>query len=148
MPKIHKWVNFYSWITVAAVIYGILAAHLPFLIGHPWSTCKVAGSDCACVLVFHLYEVPLTTFNAFVAWYGLKKFSTATLPRFRSLVGFAVTANLVFFTFETGLLLDGIRREAPTWENIALTSVALILLTGAGLGIYLKNLMTPSGELQ
>ncbi len=144
--KIQKWVTFYSWITIAAVIYGILAAHVPFIIGHPWSSCKVAGSDCACVLVFHLYEVPLTLFNTYVGWYGLKRFSSVTLPRFRSLVGFAVTANLVFFTFETGLLLDGLRRQAPTWENVLLTSVALILVVGAGLGIYLKNLLTEPGQ--
>ena len=137
--RIEWWIKFYSWITVAAVIYGILAAHLPFIIGHPWSSCKVSGSDCGCVLVFHFYEVPLVLFNAYIAWYGLKKFSRKRLQSFISLVTFAVMVNLAFFTFETGLLLDSLRREAPLWETVALVSVALVLVSGAGLGIYLKQ---------
>jgi hypothetical protein len=50
-----------------------------------------------------------------------------------------VVANVVFFTFEIGLLLDGLRREAPVWETIALSSIALILISGAGLGVYVKQ---------
>ena len=139
--KIEWWVRFYAWITVAAVIYGIAAAHVPFIIGHPWSSCKVSGSDCGCVWVFHFYEVPLVLFNAFVAWYGLKRFSRKRLQSFSSLVSFAVMTNIAFFTFEIGLLLDGLRREQQLWETLALVSVALVLISGAGLGIYLKQMI-------
>lgn len=139
---IQWWVGLYSWITVGAVVYGVAAAHAPFLIGHPWSTCRVSGSGCGCVLVMHLFEVPLVTFNALVAWYGLKRFSPETLPRFRSLVGFAVTANLVFFVFEIGLLIDSLRLEVPAWEIVLLSTIAIMLVSGAGLGIFLKQKMT------
>ncbi|MGE3800077.1 MAG: hypothetical protein AB7H80_03585 [Candidatus Kapaibacterium sp.] len=137
--NVEQWVKFYSWITVAAVIYGFAAAHVPFIIGHPWSSCKVSGSDCACVLVFHLFEVPLVSFNAFIAWYGLKKFSLERVERFSSLLSFAFTVNLLFFAFEICLMLDGLRRQAPDWENYALLSVALILVFGAGLSLFLKQ---------
>ncbi len=133
------WVRCYSYITVGAVLYGVAAAHVPFIIGVPWSTCETGGSKLACVLVFHLYEVPLVGFNAFFAWYGLKRFSPQTARSYASLLSFAVLANLAFFTFETGLLLDGLRREAPLWETLTLFSVALILISGAGLGVYIKQ---------
>ena len=137
--SIEKWVRFYSWITVGAVVYGIAAAHVPFIIGHPWSSCKVSGSDCACVLVFHFFEVPMVSFNAFIAWYGLKKFSRGNVNRFASLLGSAFTVNLIFFAFEICLMLDGLRRQAPEWEGWALFSVALILVSGSGLALILKQ---------
>ena len=139
--KIEHWVKLYSWITFGAVIYGILAAHVPFIIGHPWTTCEVCGSKLGCVLVFHLYEVPLVSFNAFIVWYGLKRFSRKTIHNYMSLLTFSVVVNIAFFTFECGLLLDGIRREQALWETLALTSVAMILIGGAGLAIYVKQLM-------
>ena len=133
------WVRFYSRLTFGAVLYGIAAAHVPFIIGHPWSTCKAGGPDCACVLVFHLFEVPLVSFNAFIAWYGLKRFSRERLRSFTSLLGFAFTVNLLFVAFEICLMLDGFRRQAPEWESWALLSVALILVFGSGLSLYLKQ---------
>ena len=139
-------VKLYSRITVFAVLYGIAAAHIPFLIGHSWTTCKVCGSELGCVLTFHLYEVPLVSYNAFVAWYGLKKFSHDTLQNYMSLLTFAVMANLVFFTFETELIFDSLCREAPLWETLALYSVAIILLAGAGLGIYVKQILVETAK--
>ncbi len=137
--KIKWWVTFYSYITFFAVFYGIAAAHVPFIIGHPWTSCEINGCGLCCVLVFHMYEVPLVLFNAYIAWYGLKKFSKVTITNFMSLINFAVAANFAFFTFETILLQDSIKREAPCWESIALTSVALILCGGSFLGIYVKQ---------
>jgi hypothetical protein len=32
-----------------------------------------------------------------------------------------------------------VKSNAPTWESIALTSVALILVVGAGFGLYVKQ---------
>jgi len=139
LEKVEWWVRIYSYITIGALIYGVAAAHIPFFIGIPWSSCEVCGSNLACVLVFHFYEVPLVSFNAFFAWYGLKRFSPGTSYNYSSLLTFAVVANVVFFTFEIGLLLDGLRREAPLWETIALSSIALILISGAGLGVYVKQ---------
>lgn len=137
--KVVWWVRLYSYITIGALIYGIAAAHIPFLIGVPWTSCEVCGSKLACVLVFHFYEVPLVSFNAFFAWYGLKRFTPGTSHNYSSLLTFAVVSNIAFFTFEIGLLLDGLRREAPLWEAIALSSIALILISGAGLGVYVKQ---------
>ena len=139
LEKVVWWVRLYSYITIGALIYGIAAAHIPFLIGVPWTSCEVCGSKLACVLVFHFYEVPLVSFNAFFAWYGLKRFTPGTSHNYSSLLTFAVVSNIAFFTFEIGLLLDGLRREAPLWEAIALSYIALILISGAGLGVYVKQ---------
>lgn len=93
------------------------------------------------MLTFHLYEVPLVCFNAFVAWYGLKRLSRATAPNFASLVSFAVMGNVAFFTFEIVLLKESLCRDAPCWELLALTSIATILVVGAGLGVFIKQLL-------
>jgi hypothetical protein len=137
--KVQWWIRLYSYITFAAILYGVVAAHLPALIGHPWSSCEFCDCKWACVLVFHLYEVPLVAFNTFVAWYGLKRFSVITVHNFNSLLTFNIVSNLAFFTFESLLLLDSVRSNAPTWESIALTSVASILVGGAGFGLYVKQ---------
>jgi hypothetical protein len=137
--KVDWWVKFYSYITIAAVLYGIAAAHVPAIIGIPWSSCEFCNCKLYCVLVFHLYEVPLVTFNAYFAWYGLKRFSSVTIHNYSSLLTFAIISNLAFFTFESVLLLDSVKNSAPAWESIGLSSVATILITGSGLGLYVKQ---------
>ena len=137
--KIQWWIKFYSYITFAAILYGIVAAHLPPIIGHPWSSCKSCDCNLVCVLVFHLYEVPLLLYNIFFAWYGLKRFSLITIHNYNSLLTFAIVSNLAFFTFESLLLLENVKSAAPAWESIALSSVALILVGGSGLGIFIKQ---------
>ncbi len=138
LEKLTTLVRVYSWVTVVAVLYGICAAHVPFLIGIPWSSCTVCGSTLGCVLVFHLFEVPIVSFHAFLAWYGLKRYSSATLPSFDAMISVSIAANLAFAVFETGLLLDGLRRENPLWETVLLVSVTLTLLGGAAFATYVK----------
>jgi hypothetical protein len=137
--KIQWWIRFYSYITFAAILYGIAAAHIPAIIGVPWSSCEFCDCKLACVLVFHLYEVPLVAFNTFVAWYGLKRFSVVTVHNYNSLLTFNIVSNLAFFTFESILLLDTVKSNAPAWESIALSSVALILIGGSGFGLIVKQ---------
>jgi D-arabinono-1,4-lactone oxidase len=137
--KVQWWIRLYSYITFAAILYGVAAAHIPALIGHPWSSCGFCDCKWACVLVFHLYEVPLVAFNTFVAWYGLKRFSVVTVHNYNSLLTFNIVSNLAFFTFESLLLLESVKSNAPTWESIGLASVASILVGGAGFGLYVKQ---------
>lgn len=137
--KVEWWVKLYSYITFAAILYGVAAAHIPAIIGFPWSSCESCDCKLACVLVFHLYEVPLVAFNTFFAWYGLKKFSIGTIHNYNSLLTFAIVSNLAFFTFESLLLVDNIKSNAPARESYALSSVALILIGGAGFGLYVKQ---------
>jgi hypothetical protein len=133
------WVRLYSYITIGGVIYGLGAAHLPFIMGISWSACEAGGSKLACVLALHLYEAPLTLFNAFIAWYGLRRFSRETIQNFASLLTFAVVGNVVFFTFECQLIVDILRRSASQWEPLVTSSIALMLIAGAGLGVYVKQ---------
>jgi hypothetical protein len=137
--KVVWWVRFYSYITFAAILYGIAAAHIPAIIGIPWSSCEFCDCKLYCDLVFHLYEVPLVTFNAFFAWYGLKRFSNQTTHNYNSLLIFSIVSSVAFFTFESLLLLESVKSGAPLWESMGLCSVALILISGAGLGLYVKQ---------
>ncbi len=137
--KVEWWVKLYSYITFAAILYGVAAAHIPAIIGFPWSSCESCNCKLTCVLVFHLYEVPIVVFNTFFAWYGLKRFSLRTSHSYNSLLTFAIVSNLAFFTFESLLLLETVKSNAPAWESITLSSVALILISGAGFGLYVKQ---------
>jgi D-arabinono-1,4-lactone oxidase len=132
----HTLVRIFSWVILGGAIVGLGAAHIPWIIGEPWSTCRVSGSQLGCALVFHLYEVPLVLMNLVIVWYGLKRFSDDRIGRFMTLVSFMVVANAAFFTFEASLLMDSLRRGAPNWENYSLALVMLILVTGCIFGIY------------
>ena len=105
LKKVEWWVSFYSYITFAAILYGIGAAHVPAIIGIPWSSCEFCNCKLYCNLVFHLYEVPLVAFNGFFAWYGLKRFSIQTIHNYDSLLIFSIVSSAAFFTFESLLLL-------------------------------------------
>ncbi len=137
--KANKLVKIYSHITIWSVVYGVTAAHLPFFIHLPWTTCDNCSSKLGCVLLFHLFDGPLTVFNLYVGWYGLKRFALNTKAAYMSLLDFVVAVNLAFFTFESVLILSNLRMNAPAWENIALASIATMLLGGSGLGIYVKQ---------
>jgi hypothetical protein len=139
MKKIEWWVRLYSWITVGGIIYGVSAAHVPFFMGISWSLCEAGCCKLACVLAVHLFEAPLTIFNAYVAWYGIKRFSGAKIHNYMSLLTFTIIANIAFFTFECQLIIDILRRGGPAWESIAVSSIAIVLISGAGLAVFVKQ---------
>jgi len=138
-PANNKLVAFYCHITIWSAIYGILAAHVPFIIGKPWTTCDNCSNKPGCILLFHLFEVPLVLFNLYVAWYGLKRFSQSTKNLFISLLGSAFAVNLVFLCFECILIFLNLKSFAPAWENVLMTSVAIILIGGSALALYVKQ---------
>jgi D-arabinono-1,4-lactone oxidase len=137
--KVHSLVKIYSWITLAAVAVGFIAAHLPFITGESWSTCADCRSPLGCILAFHLYEVPLLSYNAYLAWFGLKRFSGSTVHKYSSLVSFAVTLNIAFSTFESVFLILNLKSDAPGWEAWVLALIAAILMGGSFLGMFIKQ---------
>ena len=134
-----KLVSIYSYLTFAVVIYGLTAAHLPFIIGSPWTTCKHCISLTWCAIALHLYETPIVCFNAYIAWFGLKKFTEASLNSYTSLLTFAAAINIAFFTFESVLLLIQLNAGAMEWEIIALASIIIMLGFGSFLAIFVKQ---------
>lgn len=125
----------YSWLTLAAVAFGVAAAHKVVFTGQPWSTC---GDDAWCKAAFHLHEVPFVACITWVAIYGLSRLSRATAQRYATLVAFSVCVQLAFAVFEAVLLLESVRGGAPALESWLLTGVAGILVGGAGLGLGLR----------
>jgi len=139
-----KLVAFYSQITVWSAVYGILAAHVPFFVGFPWTTCDSCSSKLGCVLLVHLFETPLALFNLYVAWFGFKRFSQSTQNLYISLLGSVFTVNLVFFLFEVIQIYDNLKSFAPAWENILLATIALLLVGACGLALYIKQKLIQS----
>jgi len=66
-------ITLYSWLIVASSVYGMLAAHVPFLIGHPWTTCDPYLDPVGCVWTFHFWEVPIVLYLLGFAWYERSK---------------------------------------------------------------------------
>jgi len=137
-------VQLYSHITIWAVIYGLLVAHVPALIGHPWNTCENCISTLGCILLVHLFEAPLTLFNLYVAWYGLKRYSPAKPGLYNSLLGTVLTVNLVFFCFECIFIYINMKALGPSWENWLLASIAVMLIGSCTLAIYVKQKLLES----
>jgi len=134
-------IRLYSWLTLAAVVYGILAAHVPFLIGHPWTTCKPFQDSLGCVLTFHFWEVPIILYLTWFACYGLIRLRSH-VSGYSALFGLTLTALSVFALFEVSLILEGLRRAAPDWELAALFSITTILISGVGVGAYVRLKLT------
>ncbi len=139
------WVKVYSYVTLVAALYGIGYAHIPPITGHAWSLCTGPNATW-CKLAIHLFEVPIVLYNLFLAWYGLRRFSKKTVRQFMSLLDFAVAFNMVFFLFETNLLMQGLSRLFPFWELFAFASIAVILLGGTVFTIVLKQMLLKSSE--
>lgn len=132
-------VQLYSHITIWAVIYGLLVAHVPALIGHPWDTCNNCSTKLGCILLVHLFEAPLTLFNLYVAWYGLKRYTQQKPGLYNSLLGTVLTVNLVFFCFECIFIYTNMRALGPAWETIMLSTIAVMLIGSCTLAVYVKQ---------
>jgi hypothetical protein len=138
-----KLINFYSHLTIGSIIYGLIAAHLA-IFGLKWSSCDNCSSSLMCYLSFHLFGAPICLFNLYVSWFGLRKYSTLTKGFYITLLDNAFTANLVYFAFECNLIYTKLIMTAPMWENIVLSSIAIILVSGCGLSVYVKQKLMQS----
>jgi len=116
--------------TALAVVYGLCAAHVPWLIDNPWESCHIGRNEVPCVLSFHLFEIPIVIEEFFFAWYSMRRFRRATATRWLYLATLSNTVKTGFFVFECSLLMRSLRIEAPMWELWVLVSVAAVLLTG------------------
>jgi hypothetical protein len=130
------WVKLYCYVTISVIILGILAAHIPAILGHPWSSCDEGGLGC--VLTFHWFDVPMVLYNSFLALYGLYSFTSRKAGFYLLYQLIGISFNLVFFLFECELLLRSFNQRAPLWEVITLFSLSGLLIGGALLGVLVS----------
>jgi D-arabinono-1,4-lactone oxidase len=132
------WARLISVLTLSVVGLGLAAAHVPFLIGDPWSSCKIEA-ELGCVLTYHLYEVPIVLFQVYFAWFGLRRLTAETVDTFRLLLTGSMLLNAVFALFEATLLLDSLKRGAPTWEIWTLAGLLSVLWSGVFIDLFVLN---------
>lgn len=142
--SIKRLIVIFSQLIIWAAVYGILVAHVPYLINLPWTTCDHCNSKLGCNLMLHLFDAPLTLFNLYAAWFGLKRFSESTQKLYISLLDSVFAVNLVFFSFECVFIYFNLQAGGPGWESIVLASLAVILLGASGIAFYIKQKLIES----
>lgn len=134
-----RWVRLYSWAQVGFLVCLVVGAHAFPLAGQSWSTCRSAATglvDARCVLVFHLYEVPLAALFAYHAYVGFTRFTRAHLPTYTCLTTFQLVLLFVFATFESSGMFGALARGAPTHELVIVLFAFVGMIGGSVLGFY------------
>ncbi len=109
----------------------------------PWSSCQLGpagATDWACVAFYHLYEIPFAALFAYHAYLGFthtRRSPGAMLPVYTVLSIFQLVMLVVFLTFESKTLLDGLAHHVPLWEQIVVYGGCVGILVHAMLGFYI-----------
>ena len=139
--------KYFGFFVIGSIAIGLILTYLPDLLGYHWSTCRSGGSIIACRIVFYIWSVPIIGFSVFYAWFYFKKYSRENAHQVNLLLIMTNVVNIVYLTFQSSLLLDSIRRAAPSWEIMIMSVIAILLLLGIGLGIVtnykLTRVLTP-----
>jgi hypothetical protein len=132
-------VTMFSWLLAASALYAILAAHLPSLLGHPWTSCQPpqTASPRGCMIAYHLLEAPYILYLLFLSWSGFKRLRPQP-SKYAVLLSFGIALLAVFELFQFIQILDDLRRSAPHWEVLALYSFATLMVLGIVLGLYTR----------
>ena len=132
-----RWIKLYSWAQVAFLAILVGSLHFFPIIGKQWSSCLVQGvTDWWCVLFFHLYEIPFVVLFAYHAYVGFAEVTRAKLPYYTFLTLFQLVLLIVFLTFETKTMIDGLTRQVATWEIVVIFSGCVGMIINSILGTY------------
>ena len=137
-----RYLKYFGWFVIGSIAAGLIIGHVPVILGHHWSTCRAGGSNVACLVIVHIWGVPIIGFSAFYAWYYFKKYSRKQAHQLNLLLTMTNAVNIVYLAFQTGMVLDSIRREAASWETIIMTGIAIALVLGVALGIVANQKLT------
>lgn len=139
-----KYLKYFGWFVIGSIATGLLVGHIPVLFyGKHWTTCTSGGSNTACLIIVHVWGVPIIGFSAFYAWYYFRKYSRAIGHQINLLLAMVNVVNIVYLGFQTGMVLDSIRRtNAAAWETDIMAMIAGFLVIGVGLGIYTNQKLT------
>jgi hypothetical protein len=140
--RLARRVALYSWAQVGFLMILVGSLHLFPLLGMPWSSCLVGATgatDWACVAFFHLYEIPfvaLFVHHAYVGFTRMRRSPRTSLPAYTLLTLFQVIMLVVFLTFESKTLLDGLAQQVPLWEQVVVYGGCVGILVDALLGFH------------
>lgn len=140
--RVKKVVFEYSVFIIAFCLLDVLLVHILPYYCDPWTTYH--HFECyrkQCSIVLHFFETPIILFNLYVAYYGLKKFSTENKLLFGSLLDNVFATNVVFFTVKCFQLFYSFTNHPQGWEiAVYVVIVTLILVTICWL-LYVKRVV-------
>jgi D-arabinono-1,4-lactone oxidase len=128
-------VKAYGWLTLAGSLVGSVYLSHPRLFGRPRTTLNRSKGV---AWALHFIEVPMVACISSVALYALRRFNRTTARRFSELVGLSNAVKLTFFGFESAALIGSFPRDASTGEKLTYATGALLLLTGVGVGLWVR----------
>ncbi len=137
--RLVRWVRFYSLFLLITPVVTIFFAHLFIVMGSHWETCAdpvLETTNWRCVGIYHLLEVPLTLLFFYTVWYGLRRFSYETLPRYFYLVVFQTCMMSGFAILESVVLVRGFDQNLPQFQSDILTLGTMLLTATTVLGFY------------
>lgn len=150
-----RWITFMCMIILGGIFLGLAAAHLPAIMGDPWSSCDAYNETTkegfkqrsGCIFAYHLIQVPIFLLLVFFTCYGFY-ISCKTVPygtslsamrrhiyNFHSIFTMTLSFGMIFALIEVNFVFDSFRRAAPTWETGLLIFLSSTLEISISLGI-------------
>ena len=140
--RVARWISLYAWAQVGFLVIMVVSIHVFPVFGTSWSTCLVGATGAtngACVAFFHIYEIPFVALFAYHAIVGLtrvRRSLRATLPAYTVLTLFQLIMLVMFLTFESKTLLDGLTHQVPLWEQVVVYGGCVGILVDIVLGFH------------
>ncbi|MEP7123390.1 MAG: hypothetical protein ABJE95_20860 [Byssovorax sp.] len=132
-----RWIKLYSWAQVLFLAILVGSLHVFPILGMHWSSCLVHDTtDWWCVLFFHLYEIPFVVLFAYHAYVGFTQVTRAKLPYYTFLTLFQLVMLVVFLTFESKTMIDGLTRQVASWQIITIFAGCVGMIINSILGCY------------
>lgn len=150
-----RWIMALCLLVFFGSFFGVGAAHLPAIMGHPWSSCEAYNNVTkegfkqrgGCIFAYHLIQVPIFLLFMFFSLYGFY-ISCKTVPygtslsamrahtyNFHSIFTMTMSIAMVFALIEVDFVFDSFRRAAPTWETGLLIVLSSTLESSVTFGL-------------
>lgn len=133
-----RFLKYFGWLIFVLIAASLIISHAPPLFHRHWTTCSAGGSYIECLWILYILGVTIIGFNAFFAWYYFKSYQRKNAHELNVLLLVTHTVNIVYLTFQTGLVLVSTRRGADFWETMTLLGLAVFLIVIVAFGIKTK----------
>ena len=92
--RVYMWIQIQSWILLVLIVCTVVLVHVFYIVtGELWNTCSTLESTAlkiTCIVIFHIYEIPVTLSLFFIALAGLFRVQYQNLDKYYVLSLYAI----------------------------------------------------------